>query len=192
MDWLEHISHFWPHLVAGFDFLAALLASIHALLHKRDSRAATLWLGLIWHLSLISAILSFSLGVHRIRRRAITLGVRNTITRTTPENLGEPEHAGAEHLKMLARVVGHVVERPSCPAIKSSRSSTATRPFRRCSRRLKPPKNPSRSRPIFLITTKAEINLSPRLKRRSNAASKCVYSLTPPARATHGRPSPTN
>ena len=43
MNWLDHIARFWPHLAAGFDLLAALLASAHALLHKRDSRAATLW-----------------------------------------------------------------------------------------------------------------------------------------------------
>jgi cardiolipin synthase len=118
MDWLDHISRFWPHLVAGFDFLAALLASIHALLHKRDSRAATLWLGLIWFLPVLGALLYLSLGVNRIRRRAITLGVRNTVSRSVPENLGEPEHAGAEHLQMLARVVGRVVERPLAPGNK--------------------------------------------------------------------------
>jgi cardiolipin synthase A/B len=118
MDWLDHISRFWPHLVAGFDFLAALLASIHALLHKRDSRAATLWLGLIWFLPVFGAILYLSLGVNRIRRRAITLGVHKTINRLIPENLGEPEHAGAEHLQMLARVVGRVVERPLTPGNK--------------------------------------------------------------------------
>jgi hypothetical protein len=48
MDWLDKISQFWPHLVAGFDLLAAALASCHALLYKRDSRAATLWIGIIW------------------------------------------------------------------------------------------------------------------------------------------------
>jgi cardiolipin synthase len=118
MDWLDNISRFWPHLVAGFDFLAALLASIHALLHKRDSRAATLWLGIIWFLPVLGAILYLSLGVNRIRRRAITLGVHKTISRPVPENLGEPEHAGAEHLQMLARVVGRVVERPLTPGNK--------------------------------------------------------------------------
>jgi cardiolipin synthase len=118
MDWLDNISRFWPHLVAGFDFLAALLASIHALLHKRDSRAATLWLGLIWFLPVLGAILYLALGVNRIRRRAITLGVHKTINRPVPENLGEPQHAGAEHLQMLARVVGRVVERPLTPGNK--------------------------------------------------------------------------
>jgi len=112
MDWLDKLSQFWPHLAAGFDFLAALFASIHALLQKRDSRAATLWLGLIWFLPLFGSILYLSLGVNRIRRRAIALGVHKTFSRPIPENLGEPEPDGAEHLKMLARVVGRVVAQP--------------------------------------------------------------------------------
>jgi cardiolipin synthase len=52
------------------------------------------------------------LGVNRIRRRAVSLGVHNTFSRPVPKNLGEPEHEGAEHLKMLARVVSRVVAQP--------------------------------------------------------------------------------
>jgi cardiolipin synthase len=118
MNWLDKLSQFWPHLAAVFDFLAALLASIHALLHKRDSRAATLWLGLIWFLPVLGPILYLSLGVNRIRRRAISLGVHKTISRPIPENLGEPEHDGAEHLQMLARVVGRFVAQPLTPGNK--------------------------------------------------------------------------
>lgn len=112
MDWVEHISRFWPHLAASFDFLASLLASVHALLHKRDSRAATLWIGVIWLLPVFGPLLYLALGVNRIRRRALSLGVQKTLSRPVPENLGEAEHAGAEHLKMLARVVNSVVTRP--------------------------------------------------------------------------------
>ncbi|HUB86623.1 MAG TPA: cardiolipin synthase [Verrucomicrobiae bacterium] len=112
MDWLDHISRFWPHIAAGFDLLAALLASIHALLHKRDSRAATLWLGIIWFVPLFGPILYLALGVNRIRRRAIKLGVHETFRRAVPENLGESEPISAEHLKHIARVVSRVVKQP--------------------------------------------------------------------------------
>src|SRR5690348_15272259 len=64
LNWSDKISQYWPHLAAAFDFLAALLASVHALLHKRDSRAATLWLGIIWFLPLFGPILYLSLGVN--------------------------------------------------------------------------------------------------------------------------------
>jgi cardiolipin synthase A/B len=112
MDWLDKISQFWPRLAAGSDFLAALLASVHALLNKRDSRAVALWLGLIWFLPLFGVILYLSLGVNRIRRRAVQLGVHGKFSRPIPEDYGEPEHAGAEHLKMLARTVSRFVALP--------------------------------------------------------------------------------
>jgi len=112
MNWLDHLARFWPHLAAGFDFAAAVLASIHALIHKRDSRAATLWLGLIWFLPALGALLYLALGVNRIRRRAIRLAVHKTFMRPVPENLGEPEHDGAEHLQHIARVVSRVTTQP--------------------------------------------------------------------------------
>jgi cardiolipin synthase A/B len=115
IKWLDTIYRFWPHLVAGFDFLAALLASIHALLNKRDSRAATLWLGTIWFLPVLGPLLYLGLGVNRIRRRAISLRVHKHIVRTIPQNLGESQLSGVEHLQMLARVVSRLVVRPLMP-----------------------------------------------------------------------------
>ena len=112
MNWLDQLSRFWPHLAAGFDFIAALLASVHALLHKRDSRAAALWLGFIWFLPGFGALFYLVLGVNRIRRRAVALGVHSALPRPVPENLGEPEHDGAAHLKLLARVVSRITSQP--------------------------------------------------------------------------------
>jgi cardiolipin synthase len=112
MHWLDHLARFWPHLAAGFDFLAAALASAHALLHKRDSRAATLWLGVIWLMPAIGPLLYLALGVNRIRRRAVHLAVHNTLSRPVPDDLGEPEPAGAEHLQHLARVGNRIAARP--------------------------------------------------------------------------------
>ena len=112
MHWLDPLTHFWPHLAAGFAFVAAVLASVHALLHKRDSRAATLWLGVIWLLPALGSLLYLALGVNRFRRRAISLAVHKTFSRPVPDDLGEPEHAGAEHLQHLARVVSRVATQP--------------------------------------------------------------------------------
>jgi cardiolipin synthase len=112
MEWFDKISKFWPHFAATFDVAACLLASGHALLHKRDTRAATIWIGIIWFLPALGPLLYLALGVNRIRRRAIQLGIRKTVNQPVPENLGEPEHDGAEHLKLIARVVNRVVTQP--------------------------------------------------------------------------------
>jgi cardiolipin synthase len=115
MVWLNQLSRFWPHLAAGFDFLAALLASVHALLHKRDSRAATLWIGVIWLMPLLGPVLYLALGVNRIRRRAISLRLTKPGDRPIPANLGESQLAGVEHLKLLADVVNRIAIFPLTP-----------------------------------------------------------------------------
>jgi cardiolipin synthase A/B len=112
INWLDIIFRFWPTLVVAFHFLAATLASVHALLNKRDTRAATLWVGMIWILPVIGPMLYLALGINRIRRRAISLGVRKTTGRPVPRNLGESQPSGVAHLKRLARVVGRVVSQP--------------------------------------------------------------------------------
>jgi cardiolipin synthase A/B len=112
MNWLDKIFQFWPHIAAGFDLFACLLASGHALLHKRDTRAATIWISVIWFLPALGPLLYLVLGVNRIRRRAVKLGVHKTFSRPVPENLGEPEHDGAEHLKHIAHVVSRVATQP--------------------------------------------------------------------------------
>jgi cardiolipin synthase len=58
------------------------------------------------------SILYLVFGVNRIRRRAISLRLKKPSGRAIPQNFDEPEHAGAEHLKMLARVVSRVVAQP--------------------------------------------------------------------------------
>jgi cardiolipin synthase len=115
MDWHQTIAKFWPHLVAGFGSLAAVLASIHVLLHKRDSRAAALWIGLIWLLPVVGPMLYLVFGINRIRRRAISLGMHKISSRPIPKDLGETEAVEARHLQQLARVVGHVVGQPLTP-----------------------------------------------------------------------------
>jgi cardiolipin synthase len=115
MNWLDDLTRFWPHLAAGFDLVAAVLASLHALLNKRDSRAATLWIGLIWVVPVLGPLLYLVLGVNRIRRRARMLGVHETLSRSVLPDLDEREHPAAEHLNLLARAVGQVVGRPLAP-----------------------------------------------------------------------------
>jgi len=112
MEWHAVLYRFWPHVAAGFDLLACLLASGHTLLHKRDTRAATIWLTVIWMIPALGPLLYLALGVNRIRRRAVKLGVHTYLGRPAPENLGESEAVHAEHLKHIARVVSRVVAQP--------------------------------------------------------------------------------
>src|SRR6266536_3980096 len=116
MNWQVQLAAFWPHLVAGLGVLASLLASIHAVLNKRDSRAVALWLGFIWLLPFAGPLLYLALGINRIRRHALSLrigrGPGDASQSTIPDDMGEPHRLEAQHLRMLAHVVNRVAKRP--------------------------------------------------------------------------------
>lgn len=61
-------------MIAGaITVLLAVVASGHAVLYKRDSRAAVAWVGLIWLVPVLGPILYWLLGINRVRRRAALL-----------------------------------------------------------------------------------------------------------------------
>ena len=117
---LWQLAHkFWHFGVAGFALVFSVIASAHAVLHKRDTRAAISWVGFIWLVPLVGAVLYFIFGVNRLRRKAALL--RSELERyrchdpepeCPPADLAKhlPRHSG--QLQMLARVVGGVVARP--------------------------------------------------------------------------------
>lgn len=73
MDALGRISAFWPYLAAVLTVLFAAATSAHAILWKRDSRAALLWVGVIWLAPVVGGFLYLAMGINRIRRRAVFL-----------------------------------------------------------------------------------------------------------------------
>jgi len=89
--------------------LAALLASGHALIFKREARSAALWVIVIWVLPALGPFLYLVLGINRVERRAVRMRRRVERYRSLPQHPpGEP----GTHLAPLARLVGEVVQRP--------------------------------------------------------------------------------
>ena len=90
--------------------VAALLASGHAVIYKRESRSASLWVVLIWVMPALGPILYLLMGVNRVQRRAARL--RAYMVRHRPDPLtvrGEPT---GTHLAPLARMLDNVIEQP--------------------------------------------------------------------------------
>lgn len=71
MDPARWPSEYYNYGLVTLTVVLALLASSHAILYKRDSRGAALWVGIIWFAPLIGALLYFILGVNRIKRQAL-------------------------------------------------------------------------------------------------------------------------
>jgi cardiolipin synthase len=104
----------WTVVAAAVSLVVALVASGHAVLHKRDVRAALGWVGFIWLAPVVGATAYLVLGVNRIRRRAQALHLPEVRARI-PEELRPPPPAlpaGAEHLRSLVALADGVVRRP--------------------------------------------------------------------------------
>ncbi|WP_308197882.1 phospholipase D-like domain-containing protein [Anaeromyxobacter oryzisoli] len=102
----------WTIIGGGIALAVALVASAHAVLHKRDVRAALGWVALIWFAPVAGAVAYAVLGVNRIRRRAQALRLPDV--RERPEDLPPPPHLPeeAEHLRALVRLADAIVRRP--------------------------------------------------------------------------------
>lgn len=119
MDVWNQLLAVWPHLIVFLDVFVAAWASAHAVLHKRDSRAALGWVGLIWLAPLAGALLYLWLGINRIERRAKTLrsdyrksessAGNHHCSRQQLLNVLTPEH---QHLTSLVKLNGDLARRP--------------------------------------------------------------------------------
>ena len=72
------------YVLAALALVLSVCGSVHAILYKRDSRAAVLWVGFIWLIPLGGPVLYFMFGVNRIRRRAVLLRADLERYRTAP------------------------------------------------------------------------------------------------------------
>jgi cardiolipin synthase len=70
---MELVSALWPYVAAGLNLVLSLVASGHAVLFKRDTRAAIGWVGMIWLAPIFGILLYVWLGINRIERRARSL-----------------------------------------------------------------------------------------------------------------------
>ncbi|MEQ1861375.1 MAG: phospholipase D-like domain-containing protein [Chthoniobacteraceae bacterium] len=110
MEWTDWLSHGWRYLTVTLTLLAALLASGHAVIWKRDSRSAVLWCVVIWLLPLAGPLLYLLLGINRIERRATALRREDARAHTPPrDDASACDVPGA--LRPLAQLVGQLVPR---------------------------------------------------------------------------------
>lgn len=122
MDGGEFLGRYWQLGIAALSLLMSLIAAGHAVLYRRDHRAALAWVAFVWILPLAGATLYFVFGINRIRRRAAELRENRQLlvsptTRPplTPEGLQNSLPPEARHLIGLAQLVGEVVDRPLLP-----------------------------------------------------------------------------
>jgi cardiolipin synthase len=105
----------WQTGAAILTLAISLAASGHAVLKKRDPRAALAWAAFIWVAPIVGALAYAVLGVNRIRRRAAALHLPDVRSRPAEHSeapLREDLPAPMRHLRPLVRLADSVVRRP--------------------------------------------------------------------------------
>lgn len=113
---MEQISASWPYVAAVLSMILVLVASGHAVLSKRDTRAAIGWVGVIWLAPILGVLLYVWLGINRIERRARSL-------RADRPSLGSSA-AFAEHPVELPDQAHSLAGTPLEPLVKLVRDVT--------------------------------------------------------------------
>jgi cardiolipin synthase len=110
----EALRDLWPYLAGALTLVLAIVTSGHAILYKRDSRAAVAWVGLVWLAPVVGAALYALFGINRIHRRAAAI--------RGGEQPPPPEQAAVQpielpprsaHLHGLVALVQRVARKPA-------------------------------------------------------------------------------
>ncbi len=116
---MQYLADVWPYLKTLLELTLSVVASCHVILTKRDTRAATLWAGLIWLAPVVGTLLYIWLGINRIERRARSLRgkhVRSDAGASSGHCSSEMEnlHFGPEsaHLRALTTLTKTLTQRP--------------------------------------------------------------------------------
>lgn len=123
MSGWHFLVEFAPQMGAAVSLALSLGASIHAILHKRDTRAAIGWAALAWLVPFFGPLLYALLGLNRIRRKAVALRRPGDVfsERRGPKAVGSPLSAGGyagpevQALADLATLVRRVTTRQLLP-----------------------------------------------------------------------------
>lgn len=103
----------WLALVSA-EVIAVLGAGGHAVLHKRDHRAAVGWVALILALPILGALIYTVLGINRVQRKAQALYRGHTPLNPTPSmaTLMATTSVAHPHRRELSQLVSRVAGRP--------------------------------------------------------------------------------
>jgi cardiolipin synthase A/B len=103
-------------------FAAAVVASGHAVIYKREPRAAALWIVVIWLVPAAGPVLYVLLGFNRVRRQAVAMRGDMVHHRTIPYvmSVNSPAKETSvthepEQFRLFARLVKQVSSRPLLP-----------------------------------------------------------------------------
>ena len=106
---------FYQYAIGVVLLVVAVYSAVHALIYKKDSRAAFGWIAVCIFLPLFGPILYFIFGINRVKRRAFGLNVSTTIRNIHDKNTAIDHEISEKipiQLKNIANVSNHITRLP--------------------------------------------------------------------------------
>ena len=73
---IDHLAVIWGVFASALHILLSCIVTVHAVLHKRDTRAVIGWVGLAWLAPYVGPLVYMCFGINRIKRKAVSLQFR--------------------------------------------------------------------------------------------------------------------
>jgi cardiolipin synthase len=115
---MDHFLVFWSYLWTLLELSLCISVTCHVILTKRDTRAATLWVGLIWLAPVVGTLLYVWLGINRIERHARSLRARHArcdatlpIGQCSSDMVNTQLGVHAAHLQALTTLTNKLTQR---------------------------------------------------------------------------------
>ncbi|WP_018979299.1 cardiolipin synthase [Saccharibacter floricola] len=100
----------WAFLLGAVHVALSITVTLHVLLTKRDTAAATGWIGICWFMPYMGSLLYWLLGINRVHRRARQL--MDDETQEFSGRLMQFHHEGQVNFKPLVRMLDRLTEQP--------------------------------------------------------------------------------
>ena len=110
MDWPDTV--LFAAVVAGHIVVAGLV-TVHALLNKRDVRAAFAWIGMAWLSPVLGPVLYYVFGINRVSRKMSRVSRDATSAISAPDDAGNAgSHDLPDNIATIAAVGTYATGRP--------------------------------------------------------------------------------
>ncbi|PQJ28484.1 cardiolipin synthase [Rubritalea profundi] len=97
---IEVVKVIWPFVATALHILGACAVTLHAILRKKDVKSAVAWIGLAWLSPIIGSIAYLILGINRIQRTGVSLGLTKVWDHDPDQDLTEDEKIAIHHARL--------------------------------------------------------------------------------------------
>jgi len=98
---IDTLKHIWPHILTIIHIAGALGVTVHAILKKHDIRASIGWIGLAWLSPLLGTVAYMVLGINRIKRKGVSLGLVDAWDHDQKQRLTQEDELRIHYLSSI-------------------------------------------------------------------------------------------